>query len=331
MATTGATTSQEEGVFATSRATSGSTNTGTTSGSTTPGSSTTSGGTSANDATITIVAGTGLGGGEAFTVNQAADESITLNILDTGVTAQQYTLANVNTITVNAQGQITAVGTHSVTPMARFQPGESNRVNTGTSNYMATTGGNASGAVSTTTQTLTVETEVDTGFTVTSTNYEKEASSTNPSSTVDTDGTVTIPPNTEGTTVVGGTVMVSGPNSNGVTETRTVTADTVEVDTFIPYFFGFMSTETTLSTVTGLTESTSAIASGDQITVTYSGSGTQYAYIALPDSIRRTDVTFALSLFEVTPDDGGTAAFGGNNYNVYRFPSRGNFVVTVTF
>ena len=331
MATQGATNSQEEGVFATSRATTGSSNTGSSS-STTPGSSSssTTGTGTANNNLITVSAGTGIDGGGSFTLNQAEDATIPLSLSASGVTANTYTVTNIQTLTVDASGRLTAINEHAVTPTSTFSPGESNRINTGSTSYRGTTGGSATGSVSTSTTTLTVETDVDTGFTVDSTNYRKETSSTNPDSTVDSDGTVTIPPNSMGTTDVGGEVTVTGPNSMGITETETVSADPVSIDTYIPYYFGFMATETTLSGITGLTASDAAIATGDSITVVHPDPGNrQYAYLALPTSIGTP--TFTLSLFEVTADDGGSFSYAGVAYTVYRFPSNGNLILTVTF
>jgi len=57
-----------------------------------------------NDSTICIAVGTGLATGGDFTTNQSADETITINLEDSGVTADSYTNAN---ITVDAKGRIT--------------------------------------------------------------------------------------------------------------------------------------------------------------------------------------------------------------------------------
>ena len=66
----------------------------------------------ANDATITLTAGTGLSGGGDFTTDQATNETITVNLDDTAVTPGAYGDAN-NTpqITIDQQGRITSATT----------------------------------------------------------------------------------------------------------------------------------------------------------------------------------------------------------------------------
>lgn len=66
----------------------------------------------ANDATITLTAGTGLSGGGDFTTDQATNETITVNLADTAVTPGTYGDAN-NTpqITIDQQGRITSATT----------------------------------------------------------------------------------------------------------------------------------------------------------------------------------------------------------------------------
>jgi len=66
----------------------------------------------ANDATITLTAGTGLSGGGTFTTDQATDSSVTVNLADTAVTPGTYGDAN-NTpqITIDQQGRVTSATT----------------------------------------------------------------------------------------------------------------------------------------------------------------------------------------------------------------------------
>ena len=66
----------------------------------------------ANDATITLTAGTGLTGGGDFTTDQATNETITVNLDNTAVTPGTYGDAN-NTpqITIDQQGRITSATT----------------------------------------------------------------------------------------------------------------------------------------------------------------------------------------------------------------------------
>ena len=67
---------------------------------------------SANDATITLTAGTGLNGGGTFTTDQATDSAVTVNLDNTAVTPGTYGDAN-NTpqITIDQQGRITSATT----------------------------------------------------------------------------------------------------------------------------------------------------------------------------------------------------------------------------
>ena len=66
----------------------------------------------ANNATITLTAGTGLNGGGDFTTDQSANETITVDLADTAVAAGTYGDAN-NTpqITIDQQGRITSATT----------------------------------------------------------------------------------------------------------------------------------------------------------------------------------------------------------------------------
>jgi len=67
---------------------------------------------SANDATITLTAGTGLSGGGDFTTDQATNETITVNLADTAVTPGTYGDAdNTPQITIDQQGRITSATT----------------------------------------------------------------------------------------------------------------------------------------------------------------------------------------------------------------------------
>ena len=63
----------------------------------------------ANDATITLTAGTGLSGGGDFTTDQATNETITVNLDNTAVSPGSYgDSSNIPTITVDQQGRITS-------------------------------------------------------------------------------------------------------------------------------------------------------------------------------------------------------------------------------
>uniref|UniRef100_UPI00259B5D28 beta strand repeat-containing protein n=1 Tax=uncultured Polaribacter sp. TaxID=174711 RepID=UPI00259B5D28 len=66
----------------------------------------------ANDATITLTAGTGLSGGGDFTTDQATNETITVNLADTAVTPGTYGDAdNTPQITIDQQGRVTSATT----------------------------------------------------------------------------------------------------------------------------------------------------------------------------------------------------------------------------
>ena len=66
----------------------------------------------ANDATITLTAGTGLSGGGDFTTDQATNETITVNLDNTAVTPGTYGDAdNTPQITIDQQGRITSATT----------------------------------------------------------------------------------------------------------------------------------------------------------------------------------------------------------------------------
>src|SRR6056300_1271811 len=66
----------------------------------------------ANDATITLTAGTGLSGGGDFTTDQATNETITVNLADTAVTPGTYGHAdNTPQITIHQQGRVTSATT----------------------------------------------------------------------------------------------------------------------------------------------------------------------------------------------------------------------------
>jgi len=71
--------------------------------------------TSPNNATITISAGTNLTGGAAFTTDQSANETITLNMATGGVGAGTYGSTadgtKIDQITVDAYGRVTAIST----------------------------------------------------------------------------------------------------------------------------------------------------------------------------------------------------------------------------
>lgn len=76
------------------------------------------GGTTPNDATITIAAGTSMTGGGAFTTNQSFNETITISHSDTSTLNGTYGSADdatkIDTITVDANGHITAITTGPV-------------------------------------------------------------------------------------------------------------------------------------------------------------------------------------------------------------------------
>ena len=69
----------------------------------------------ANDATITLTAGTGLSGGGDFTTDQATNETITVNLDNTAVSPGSYgDSSNIPTITVDQQGRITGASQSAV-------------------------------------------------------------------------------------------------------------------------------------------------------------------------------------------------------------------------
>jgi len=90
----------------------------------------------ASDATITLAAGDILDGGGAFTLNQAANETITFDLATGGIGAGTYGSTNdsikVDNISVDAYGRVTAITTGAT--------GQVNTVITGNSNTLTATG-----------------------------------------------------------------------------------------------------------------------------------------------------------------------------------------------
>ncbi|MHA2084026.1 MAG: beta strand repeat-containing protein, partial [Candidatus Thorarchaeota archaeon] len=91
---------------------------------------------SANNAAITIQAGTNLTTGGTFTTNQAIDETITINMATGGVGAGTYgstsNSTKIDNITVDAYGRVTGVTTGAT--------GQVNTVSSGDANTLTTSG-----------------------------------------------------------------------------------------------------------------------------------------------------------------------------------------------
>ena len=321
-----------DGETTTESGSSGSSTTTTTDTSLTPS----TGGTSANDAEITLNAGDGINGGGSFTTNQADAETITFSLPNTFVpgTGQSAGVsigtANnpVQSITVDAQGRVSSVTVQTATPLPTpFN--DQFRSSSDTTPRAA--------SESPTTETITLNTA--TGYTIGS--VMPRSTGTVPvtfgptmgenSGTVTID--VTIPGTDEATDPTGpATVVVD----TVVTETETMrsmpeTATPLNRNIFIPFYQMVFNTPQDTLLLSGLTESTSALVNGTDITFNLNSGGPtrQYGYLALERVSGRT-YQFDAGFFDISTDPTGmTAEMFGRTFDFYQFPTQATLTFTI--
>ena len=289
-----------------------------------------------NDSTITLNAGTGLDGTGSFTTNQAVDGQITFNLTDTGIAADRYGSADepVQSITVDAQGRISAITIQTVAPIP-----------TPFNDQFRTTRDTSPRAASEMATTEMVTLNVGSGYTLSDIVVNDNAgdipvTSTEPViSMMGTQATfeVTIPANDEATDPLGNVRVTT---TSTVTETDTMrtrmeTATPLDREIFIPYYL----TPTTTAarggpgTLDMFTASSAPLSTeGTPVSFTHPGpSGRQYAYLALENVPGRT-YRFDAGFFDLTTDPTGmTYTRFGRTFDLYEFPTNGALSFTIRF
>ena len=289
-----------------------------------------------NDSTITLVAGTGLDGTGSFTTNQATDGQITFNLTNTGIVATSYGTADnpVQSITVDAQGRISAITTQTVAPIPtpfndQFRSSDDNRPLP--ASEMATT--------------EMVTLNVGTGYTLSDIVVNGNSGAvpvTNTEPVISMDGTeatfeVTIPANDEATDPLGNARVTTSSTvtENETMRTRTETSVPLNREVFIPYYL----TPTTTSvrgapgTLDMFTASDAPLSTaGTPVSFSHPGpDGRQYAYLAL-ESVPGRTYRFDAGFFDLTTDPTGTTYERfGRTFDLYEFPTNGDLSFTIRF
>lgn len=201
----------------------------------------------ANDAIITIGAGTGISGGGSFTTDQASNQTITISHGDTstleGVYGSSDDSTKIDTITLDANGHITAITTGATGDI------------TGVTAGGGMTGGGTSGSVTISHADTSAQVSVNNaGRTyiqdITLDTYGHITGITSATDSDDYVGTITSV--TAGTGLAGGTITSSGTISHGDTSALSgvygSASDNVKIDTITLDEFGHITAITTGAT-----------------------------------------------------------------------------------
>lgn len=309
----------------------------------TPSTSTGGGGGNANDTTITLEAGTGLTGGGNFTTNQAEQETITFSLPNVGATGTHGTATDIlESITIDAQGRVTAVTT-SGTPPNPF-------------NDDLRSGSDAppTQAASEQARTEMITLQVANGYTINSVDNINARGILDNSNVGDPSGLgtpmVTIP------VTVPATDSSSDPIGSGSVEVTTTTEETatgrefqetttpLNTMTFLPFYtviFNNANRQTATDVaLSSFTASDAALTNGGRILINNpfgAGRPDKYAYFALQanDGEDGTgsarNYSFSFGTFEVEIGVFATRTMFGRTFNIYEFPTRGNVDLTITF
>ena len=286
-----------------------------------------------NDSTITLVAGVGLDGTGSFTTNQAVDGQITFDLTNTGITPDRYGTADapVQSITVDAQGRVSAITIQTVAPIP-----------TPFNDQFSSSDDRTPRVASESPRTETVMLNVGTGYTLSNvvprstgnvevTFSDPVISDMGRMASID----VTIPPSTGGNNDVG-TARVETTSlvtETETTRTRTETATPLDVPVFIPYYFTMNTTpvrDAPADLDTLFTTSSAALTNGTPVAFTHPGpTGRQYAYLAL-ESVPGRTYRFDAGFFDISTDPTGTTySRFGRTFDLYEIPTNGDLSFTI--
>ena len=296
-------------------------------------------GTSANDATIGILAGNGLTGGGEFTTNQADNETIQIDmpVTFTPGTGQMAGTAigtannPIQSITVDTYGRVTNITTQSAIP----EPTPF------TDNFSSSEDRTPRAALETPTmEDLTLM--VADGYTIGDISPVSSGSVPVTIGTPTGSGTnmvtipVTIPANDQSSDPTGPArvTVTTTVTETASGRTQMETATPLDRNIFIPYYQMIFDTrQTSLSSLSGLTASSAALTNGTMINFTYNTGGPrrQYSYLALERVTGRT-YRFDAGFFDISTDPTGMSAMMfGRTFDFYEFPTQTDLSFTIRY